>query len=193
VKLIAAVLLCGLGMPAAEERGKDVFQACSGCHNVLTDARKAGPSLRTLFGKVRLGNGKRVTEDNVAQLILDGYNGMPSYRNMFRPEDWTDLMAYLKTLRGRPEVGGLLKPARGADKDILAAGQKFFSEHCASCHKQPVRYTTQQELVAKVRDGHNDMAAMGADVLDDEALFMLASFVRVHSMRELQPRRDRSQ
>jgi cytochrome c2 len=60
--------------------GKDVFQACRGCHNVLTDARRSGPSLRTLSGKVRLANGKRTLEDNGADFIKEGRNGMPSYR-----------------------------------------------------------------------------------------------------------------
>ena len=54
-----------------------MFQSCASCHNVLTDARKSGPSLRTLYGKVRLINGKRTTDDNVLNLILEGYNGMP--------------------------------------------------------------------------------------------------------------------
>ena len=113
---VVAVLFSILLTPAvkaqttAEARGRDVFRACGGCHNVLTDARRAGPSLRTLFGKVRLINGKRALEQNVRDLVTEGYNGMPSYKNLLRPQDWEDLMAYLKTLRGRPEINTVLRP-----------------------------------------------------------------------------------
>jgi hypothetical protein len=37
-------------------------------------------ALRTLSGKVRLANGKRTLEDNGADFIKEGRNGMPSYR-----------------------------------------------------------------------------------------------------------------
>ena len=53
------------------KRERPYFRRAAICHNVLTDARKAGPSLRTLFGKVRLVNGKRATEQNVLQLITE--------------------------------------------------------------------------------------------------------------------------
>ena len=39
-------------------KGKELFQTCAGCHNTANDDRKMGPSLRTLFGKVTLRNGK---------------------------------------------------------------------------------------------------------------------------------------
>ena len=140
--LLQLTLMCVLASSATaesgdHEKGKAVFQACRHCHNVLTDARKAGPSLRTLFGKVRLVNGKRATEQNVIQLITDGFNGMPSYRYILRPEDWTDLMPYLKSLRARPEVAPVLKTIRGSDEEVLATGKKVYAEHCTSCHNRP--------------------------------------------------------
>ena len=177
------------------ERGKDVFRACSGCHNVLTDARKSAPSLRTLFGKVRMRNGKRTSEDNVAQLILDGYNGMPSYRNMFRPADWSDLMAYLKTLRARPEIGAMLQPIRGSDEQVLATGKKLYEDRCRSCHEnegakapgilgvykrdtlangEPVR---EAAIMARVRDNHAGAAAPDS-ALDDNSQFALIAWLK---------------
>lgn len=202
--LLQLTLMCVLASSATaesadHEKGKAVFQACRHCHNVLTDARKAGPSLRTLFGKVRLVNGKRATEQNVIQLITDGYNGMPSYRYILRPEDWTDLMPYLKSLRARPEVAPVLKAIRGSDEEVLATGKKVYAEHCTSCHNRPndtpektpellsvYRRETlasgdpvgEATIVPRIREGHAGMPAK-QDVLDDTALFALIAFLRV--------------
>lgn len=193
--------LIGLSLQASgaqtpeQERGMEVFQACRHCHNVLTDARKAGPSLRTLFGKVRLVNGKRAMEDNVIRLIEEGYNGMPSYRYMFRQEDWNNLLSYLKTLRARPEIGPVLKVVRGSDEEILATGKKLYAGHCGSCHDasdaavpgllrvysreslstgEPVKEAT---IVPRIREGHGGMAPK-KDVLDDASLFSLIAFLK---------------
>ena len=202
--LLQLTLMCLLASSASaesadHEKGKAVFQACRHCHNVLTDARKAGPSLRTLFGKVRLVNGKRATEQNVIQLITDGYNGMPSYRYILRPEDWTELMPYLKSLRARPEVAPVLKTIRGSDEEVLATGKKIYAEHCTSCHDKPnegpentpelLRVYRREALasgepveeatiVPRIREGHAGMPAK-QDVLDDAALFALFAFLRV--------------
>ena len=170
----AALFLSAETLTEEQARGKDVFQACSGCHNVLTDARKAGPSLRTLYGKVRLRNGKRTLDDNVAQLILDGYNNMPSYKNMFRPGEWSDLLAYLKTLRARPEIGAVLTPIRGNDNQVLATGKKLYAERCASCHKS-VMYERELAMVARIRDNHGKTIP---EPLDEGALFSLIAWLK---------------
>jgi mono/diheme cytochrome c family protein len=198
----AVVLFCLAGATLAsaaepltrqQQRGKEVFQACRGCHNTLTDARKSGPSLRVLFGKVRLINGKRTNEENVAELILGGYNGMPAYRNMFRPEEWADLMSYLKTLNARPEFAGPLKPIRGADQDILNEGKKLYAEHCQSCHEQPGtpnvvdifmrdnfttgERVTEAAVIAYIREGHGDMPPK-KEMLADADLFALLALLK---------------
>jgi mono/diheme cytochrome c family protein len=192
---LAAATLASAGEPLTrqQQRGKEVFQACRGCHNTLTDARKSGPSLRVLFGKVRLINGKRTNEENVAELILGGYNGMPAYRNMFRPEEWADLMSYLKTLDARPEFGGPLKPIRGSDQDILNSGEKLYGEHCQACHEQPGapkildiftrdnfttgERVTEAAVVAYVHQGHGGMLPK-KDALADADLFALLAFLK---------------
>ena len=187
MRVCLTLLLLGPGLLASDpltseqQRGKALFQACSGCHNVLTDARKSGPSLRTLFGKVRLVNGKRTLESNVADLILDGYNGMPSYRNMFRPDDWSDLMAYLKTLRARPEVGAVLKPIRGSDQEILATGRRLYTDRCLPCHEkiagtpdEPVREAV---IFPRSRDNHGNSTPPDNE-LDDAAVFALLAYLK---------------
>ena len=60
--------LCGAGVLAAllvanavpgkaagnAEKGKETFEQCSVCHNVDTDEKKMGPSLKGLFKRERL-------------------------------------------------------------------------------------------------------------------------------------------
>lgn len=168
--LLALLAGVAFGQPA-------VFQACSHCHNVQTDARKSGPSLRTLFGKVRLANGKRANEQNVVQLISEGYNGMPSYRYILRPEDWNELLPYLKTLRARPEVAPVLKAIRGSDGEILSAGKKLYNAHCINCHDTPPAGIVEEKAVPLIRNGHGGMPPKN-DMLDEPALFSLIAFVK---------------
>jgi mono/diheme cytochrome c family protein len=79
-------------------RGKTVFEACAPCHNVDSDARKQGPSLKGLFKHAKLDNGKKVTEESVrAQINSDGRQ-MPHYQDILSDQEKDDLIAYLKTL-----------------------------------------------------------------------------------------------
>ena len=120
----AVIFFLGYGMWAAGDpvKGKEVFQSCAGCHNVDNDRRKMGPSLRTLFGKVTLTNGKRASEENVRALVLDGYNQMPSFRSFLTGEQTDDLMAYLLTLNSKLSP----KPAAGPDAAVRT--------WCIGCH-----------------------------------------------------------
>ncbi len=79
-------------------KGKDVFEQCSVCHNVDTDEKKMGPSLKGLFKKSKLMNGKPVTEANVLDQINTGGNGMPAYADILSADDKANVIAYLKTL-----------------------------------------------------------------------------------------------
>ncbi len=79
-------------------KGKAVFEQCSVCHNVDTDEKKIGPSLKGLYKKDKLYNGKKVTDDNVLEIINKGGNGMPSYADMLSDQEKKDVIAYLKTI-----------------------------------------------------------------------------------------------
>ncbi len=57
-----------------------------------------GPSLKGLFKREKLVNGKPVTAENVKALINSGGNGMPSYADMLSDEEKDNVIAYLKTL-----------------------------------------------------------------------------------------------
>ena len=80
------------------EKGKEVFQQCSVCHNADSDEKKMGPGLKGLFKKDKLSNGKKPTEANIRAQIDEGGKGMPSYKDMLSDEEKDDLIAYLKTL-----------------------------------------------------------------------------------------------
>jgi cytochrome c len=80
------------------EKGKEVFEQCSVCHNADSDEKKMGPGLKGLFKKEKMANGKKPTEENVRGIINAGGNGMPGYEDLLTPEERDHLMAYLKTL-----------------------------------------------------------------------------------------------
>jgi mono/diheme cytochrome c family protein len=195
---IALLLVFALALQAEstpEEKGREIFRACGGCHNYLTDARKMAPSLRTLFGKVRLVNGKRTNEQNVTELVTEGYNRMPSYKYMLRPQDWQELMAFLKTLQGRPEIVPVLKPIRGTDEEVLKAGKALYTENCESCHSRLAGTTPnlltvykrdtladgsrveESAIVRRIREGHADMPSK-AEAFDEAALFSLVAYLK---------------
>ncbi|MGH9667595.1 MAG: c-type cytochrome, partial [Bryobacteraceae bacterium] len=79
-------------------KGKEVFEQCAVCHNVDTDEKKMGPSLKGLFKRATLKSGKKVTEANVKAQINAGGNGMPAYEDMLSDQEKADVIAYLKTL-----------------------------------------------------------------------------------------------
>lgn len=101
---IAAILLmAGLATAADEktgdvDKGKEVFEQCGACHNTDTDEKKMGPSLKGLYKREKLKNGKPVNDANVKAVINAGGNGMPGYEDLLTDEERTNLLAYLKTL-----------------------------------------------------------------------------------------------
>ena len=79
-------------------KGKETFEQCSVCHNVDTDEKKMGPSLKGLFKHKTLASGKPVTDANVLAQINQGGNGMPAYADMLSADDKANILAYLHTL-----------------------------------------------------------------------------------------------
>jgi cytochrome c2 len=105
--LISSTLLCAslaVGLAVAKDqkgdaaKGKELFEQCSVCHNVDTDEKKMGPSLKGLFKRKTLQNGKPVNDANVLAQINNGGNGMPAYADMLSADDKANILAYLHTL-----------------------------------------------------------------------------------------------
>lgn len=153
--------------------GRILFRTCAGCHNVATDERKMAPSLRTLFGKVTLRNGKHVDDENVRAIVLDGYNGMPPFRYSFRPAEIDDLMAYLHTLNAKPASASSGK------------GEDYFRAYCLRCHNPDSRSATGPDLRGGfkpewsgiVEDGHAGTPPL-KEWLDQPARAALMDFLR---------------
>jgi cytochrome c2 len=104
VSSVSAVMILGFAALAPAQKkgdatkGKEVFEQCSVCHNVDTDEKKIGPSLKGLFKREKLKNGKKVTDENVRAMINTGGNGMPSYADMLSDDEKNDVIAYLHSI-----------------------------------------------------------------------------------------------
>ena len=83
---------------ATASRGKEIFDQCSGCHSAESDEKKVGPSLKGLFQRSKLRNGKPVTEKNIRSRIEQGGDGMPAFSELLSDKEKIDLISYLKTL-----------------------------------------------------------------------------------------------
>ena len=104
ISSLSTVVVLGLASLAPAQKkgdaakGKEVFEQCAVCHNTDTDEKKIGPSLKGLFKRDKLKNGKKVTDENVRAMINTGGNGMPSYADMLSDDEKTNVIAYLHTL-----------------------------------------------------------------------------------------------
>lgn len=108
IAIAGSVVLCavfGVGVASGHKaqkgdaaKGKDLFEQCQVCHNVDTDEKKMGPSLKGLFKRKTLQNGKPVNDENVLAQINNGGNGMPAYGDILSADDKANILAYLHTL-----------------------------------------------------------------------------------------------
>ena len=104
ISSVSALLVLGLASLAPAQKkgdaakGKEVFEQCAVCHNVDTDEKKIGPSLKGLYKHDKLKNGKKVTDDTVKAVINAGGNGMPAYADMLSDEEKANVIAYLHTI-----------------------------------------------------------------------------------------------
>ncbi len=101
---VCACLAIGISTaqkPAAKgdaAKGKETFEQCAVCHNVDTDEKKMGPSLKGLFTHKTMAGNKPVTDANVMTQINNGGNGMPAYADMLSADEKSNLLAYLHTI-----------------------------------------------------------------------------------------------
>jgi cytochrome c len=96
--VIALALPLSAGNKGDAEKGKEVFQNCTVCHNADTDEKKVGPSLKGLFQRSKLKNGKEVNDANVLGVINTGGGGMPSFADKLSQDEKDNLIAYLHTI-----------------------------------------------------------------------------------------------
>jgi mono/diheme cytochrome c family protein len=116
-----------------------------------------------------------VEDANVREIVLDGFNGMPSFRYSFRPAEIDDLMAYLHTLTGKPP-----EPAAGK-------GESYFRAYCIRCHNPDSRTAAGPDLRGRyepawnspIEDGHAGAPAL-KEWLDDAARQALIDYLKTY-------------
>src|SRR5690349_7528701 len=74
------------------------FQQCGGCHSEKTGESEVGPSLKGLFKKRNLLNGKPATEQNIRLRITDGGDGMPPFQQILSAKEIDQVIAHLRKL-----------------------------------------------------------------------------------------------
>jgi cytochrome c2 len=79
-------------------KGKQAFEQCAVCHASTTDEKKMGPSLKGLFKRAKLHNGKPVNDQTVLDVIKKGGNGMPAFDELLSAQEKANVLAFLKTL-----------------------------------------------------------------------------------------------
>lgn len=106
IKSVAAAVLFPvlLAAPALAQKkgdaakGKEVFEQCGVCHSATTDEKKLGPSVKGLFKRGKLKNGKAISDASVLDVVNKGGNGMPAFDEILSAEEKSNLLAFLKTL-----------------------------------------------------------------------------------------------
>jgi mono/diheme cytochrome c family protein len=90
----------GSAAAADADAGKKVFNDnCTACHTATSTERNVGPGLKGLYKNGKMpASGKPVNDANVRKQILEGGNGMPSFKDSLSAAQIDDLIAYLKTV-----------------------------------------------------------------------------------------------
>ncbi len=150
------------GDPAA---GEEIWQECSGCHEVGPDAVDAvGPHLNGLFGRRAGSHADYPYSDGLVRMgsdglfwdfeTLDAYIENPltlvsgtrmGYPGLAAPQDRTDLLAFLRLYSDNPadipEAPRTANPTdHGIDPAILALEGdpeygEYLSSECTTCHQ----------------------------------------------------------
>ena len=103
--LLSAVLLAPLAQAAHEtpperEAWYLVKQRCYLCHFIDNEdvrwGAKWGPSLKDLFQRATLLNGKPVNEQTVSDWIAEGSPNMPAFKHTLNPRQIQLIVTYLK-------------------------------------------------------------------------------------------------
>lgn len=79
--------------------GKAIYEKrCAICHLASSDKTKVGPGLKGLSKRPAFASGKPVTDESLRAWIENGGGNMPAFKEVLKPEQLRDLIAYLKTL-----------------------------------------------------------------------------------------------
>jgi len=99
------ILVLGLGLALAQSdkkpdpaAGKLVFEEkCSECHESDTEETKIGPGLKGVK-EGKLPSGKRANHDNILEILTEGRDEMPPFKDVLTDKQKDDVIAYVLTL-----------------------------------------------------------------------------------------------
>ena len=80
-------------------RGRVIYKRnCEICHHSTSTAKKIGPGLKGIYQRETFAAGKPVSDETMRTWIEDGGKDMPQFKNTLKPEQISDLIAYIRTL-----------------------------------------------------------------------------------------------
>jgi mono/diheme cytochrome c family protein len=100
LSIAALILACSSSVfassPSQRARGAIVFKAsgCQYCHTINRVGGQRGPDLSDV--------GKRKSEAAIRRQIIYGSKVMPPFGDILKPEEFKDLIAYLRSCRETP-------------------------------------------------------------------------------------------
>jgi len=84
---------------AAIERGKGHYETvCGICHYTATERQKVGPGLKEIYKRGKFADGRKVDDRSMREWIEKGGRQMPPFKDVLKPREISDLIAYLRTL-----------------------------------------------------------------------------------------------
>ena len=85
--------------PATIATGQKIYaKQCAVCHYATTKEKKIGPGLANIYTMGKYANGKKVDDASMRVWIEAGGKDMPGYKEVLKPNEIRDLLAYLRTL-----------------------------------------------------------------------------------------------
>ncbi len=101
----AAVAYCSVSNAATKEEENQAYTLykvrCALCHYIDRPEAKFAPSLKDLFKKEKLMNGKPVNDQNVADWIAEGSQNMPGFRYTLDQKEIQTIVSYIKGEMGK--------------------------------------------------------------------------------------------
>jgi cytochrome c len=85
--------------PATIAAGQKIYaKQCAICHYAASKEKKIGPGLANIYPSGKFSNGKKVDDASMRVWIESGGKDMPGYKDLLKPNEIRDLIAYLHTL-----------------------------------------------------------------------------------------------
>ena len=103
--VVASVVFGSVAIAATKEEENQAYTLykvrCALCHYIERPEAKFAPSLKDLFKKEKLMNGKAVNDQNVADWIAEGSQNMPGFGHTLNQKEIQTIISYIKGELGK--------------------------------------------------------------------------------------------